>query len=104
MSRAYTKEEAREMLLDQIRNISEYWSKVDNSSVKDKCDGVAFSILNIFDGCSGGFSCAIDLSLSPHPDDKKFFIGEDENYFESGMIINDDCMLHELYFKEKTRN
>ena len=104
MSRAYTKEEAREFLLEQIRDIADYWSKAENSSVKDKCDWVAFSILNIFDGCSGGFGCAIDLSLSPHPDDKQYLIDEDENYFESGMVINDDCMLHELYFKEKTRN
>lgn len=100
MSRAHTKEEARELLLDQIREICDYWSKVESASIKDKCDGVAFSILNVFDGCSGGFGCALDISLSPHPDDKQYLIDEDENYFEYGMVINDDCMLHEFFYKK----
>lgn len=61
------------------------------------CDGVVFSILNIIDGMSGGFPCAIDLAMSPHPDDKDYYIGNEEQWIEQGQVINDDVMLHELF-------
>ena len=95
ISRPYTKKEVREKFLKQIRCIVDYWASQDDHSVKDCCDGVAFSILNIFDGTSGGLP-AFDIIPSPHPDDKAFSQEEGENWFEP-IVINDDCMLHELY-------
>lgn len=96
MSRAITKEEARETFLEQIKTIVDYWSELEQpKSVKDRCDGVAFSILAMIDGCSVGIP-ALDISISPHPDDKQYHIDNGENWYEDGMVINDDCLLHEI--------
>ena len=96
MSRAKTAEEVREEFLIHIREISNYWSSLPNRTDKERCDGVAFSILNIIDGCSSLPS--FDLLVSPHEDDKQYNIDEGEDYYEPKMMIN-DCMLHEIYYK-----
>ncbi|WYC18346.1 hypothetical protein [Citrobacter phage vB_CfrS_K1M] len=98
MSREYTKEEVREQFLAQVRHVYHYWANLPDKSDIDRCEGVAFSILNIIDGTSAALP-AFDLSVSPHPEDKDFLIGEGENYYKDKQVINDDCMLHELLFK-----
>ena len=97
--RAHTKEEMREMFLGQCRVIARYWSKTENNSPIDMCDGVVFSMLNLIDGMSGGFPAAISLVLEPHPDDKEYNISNKENWVEPGQIINDDLMLHDNYYE-----
>lgn len=96
MSRAKTAEEVRVELIEQIKCISSYWTNIPEKSDKDRCEGVAFSILNILDGCSS--LPAFDLLVSPHEDDKQFNIDEGKDYYEPKMMIN-DCMLHELFCK-----
>ena len=98
MSKSRSKEDMRDVFLSQVNCITHYWSTVDASERK-KLDGVAFSIMNIFDGTCGGFPCAVDLVLRPHEDDKQFNIDEGEDYVEDGMCINDDVCLHELIGK-----
>lgn len=66
-------------------------------TVEEKCEGVAFSILNIFDGTT--MLPSFDISLSPHPNDKEYCIENNENWYEPGMVIN-NCMLHELFVKK----
>jgi hypothetical protein len=98
MSRAYTAEEVREQLLAHIRHLARYWATIpDRQTPLERCEGLAFSILNIFDGTSS--LPAFDIVLSPHPDDKAFHQSEGENWYEPGMMIN-DCMLHELFYAE----
>ena len=97
-SKAYTKEEMREMFLYQCRAAAYYWSTVEDRTPREMCDGVVFSMLNIIDGMSGGFPAAISLMMEPHPDDKEYNISNDENWVEPGQIINDDVMLHEQYY------
>ncbi len=98
MSRAYTAEEVRAMFIGAARAMASYWATApDAGTVQERCEGVAFSLLNCIDGTSGSFPCALDLVLSPHPDDKAFHIDEGENYFEPGMVIN-DAMLHEMFY------
>ena len=63
----------------------------------EKCNGLAFSILNIFDGTSIELP-AMDIVLRPHEDDKEYLRGEGMDWFEDGMVIN-DCYLHELFYK-----
>jgi hypothetical protein len=100
VSRAKTAEEARAEFLDAIRQMTYYWAKVPQGmNVQERLDGLAFSILNILDGTSGTFSCAIDLVLRPHPDNKAFHQAEGENWYEDGMAIN-ECQLHELYYRQ----
>lgn len=99
MSKAYTKEEMREMFIHQCRATAHFWSRVEDRTPREMCDGVVFSMLNIIDGMSGGFPAAIDLVMQPHPDDKDYNISNDENWVEAGQIINDDGRLHDLYYK-----
>lgn len=98
MSRAKTAEEALVEFLDQIRVLADYWSNVEDHTVKERCHGVAFSILNIIDGSS----ClpAFDLVLRPHPDDREYCIEQDENWYEYGMLVN-HCTLHDQYYKKE---
>ena len=96
-ARAKTEQEVREQFLEYISHLVEYWSEQKNRTDKEKCNGLVFSILNIFDGTSSEFP-AMDVLLSPHPEDKAFHQKEGKNWFESGMMIN-NCMLHELWGK-----
>jgi hypothetical protein len=98
MTRPYTKEEMREMFLDVCRAYAHYWSRVEDRTPREMCDGLVFSMLNIIDGMSCGFPAAIDLRLEPHPTDKEYNISNDENWVEPGQVINDDVMLHEFYY------
>ena len=82
-----TPEDLRDELIDAIRNINRYWSKQDGTK-QDICDGVAFSILVLLDGCSSAMPCSFDLTAHVHPDD------EDQSY--EGVVISD--MLHEHYY------
>ena len=95
--RAFTVDEARTEFLKSIQVICQYWSKQNCDSALDMCNGVAFSILNIFDGTHAGIP-ALDILLSPHEDDKQYNIENGDNYYEHGMMIN-DCCLHELFYK-----
>jgi hypothetical protein len=99
MTKAYTKEEMRQMFLDQCRATAFFWSRVEDRTPREMCDGVVFSMLNIIDGTSGGFPAAISLQMEPHPDDKQYNIDNGEQWVEDGQIINDDVMLHDLYYK-----
>lgn len=101
MSQAKTKEEVREEFLRKVKTIVKFWATCKipepmRDTIEERCDGVAFSILNIFDGTSMGLP-AIDLALCPHEDDKAYYIERDENWYEPGMIINDDVHLHHEY-------
>lgn len=95
--RAKTAEEVQQEFLNHLHSLVRYWSELPDQTVEQKCDGLAFSILNIFDGTTVGLP-AMDIVLAPHPDDKAFNKGEGNNWYEPGMIIN-DCMLHELFVK-----
>jgi hypothetical protein len=99
MTKPYTKEEMRQMFLDLCRDTARFWSKVENRTPQEMCDGVVFSMLNIIDGTSSGFPAAISLQMEPHPDDKQYNIDNGEQWVENGQIINDDIMLHDLYYK-----
>lgn len=100
MSKAYTKEEMREMFLYQCRQTAHFWSRVEDRTPREMCDGVVFSILNIIDGMSMGFPAAISLMMDPHPNDKDYSIAEGEDWVEAGQIINDDVMLHDHYYNK----
>lgn len=95
MSKPYTEEEVREMFLDHIRHLCRYWARAERDSKKEMLEGLAFSILNIFDGTSG--LPAFDIVVRPHPDDKAYNESCDEDYFVDGQVIN-ECHLHEMFY------
>lgn len=104
--RAYTADEVQQMLLDHVRETAKYWAELPDTecatggkmTIQDRCEGVAFSILSILDGCSMNIP-AFDLVLSPHESDKANCMKNGENWFEPGMTI--DVMLHEHFYKSK---
>jgi hypothetical protein len=89
--------EVKDELLDHIRCVADYWARLPDKTPKERCDGVAFSILTMIDGCSGGMP-AFDLLVSPHEDDKKYNIDNGNDYYQPKMMIN-DCMLHDEFYK-----
>jgi hypothetical protein len=97
MSKAITKEEATDAFLDHCRTIVKYWAKQDkDSTVEEMISGAVFSVLTAIDGCSDLPS--MDLVLRPHPDDKQDYIDGGDNWVVDGMVINDDCMLHDNFY------
>jgi len=97
--RAFTEQEVITHFLDTVRATARYWAELPDKTPQERCDGVAFSILNIIDGTNMGHP-AMDLCLSPHPDDKAYCIANDMNWFEPGQCINGYDMLHELYYPQ----
>lgn len=94
--KAYTKEKARIMMLKHMQSVAEYWANLPNKTNIERCEGLLFSILVMFDGGSGLWP-AMNISMDPHPDDMEYHQSQGENWFEPDMVINDDCQLHELF-------
>lgn len=98
----YSTEEIREKVLEHIRILSRYWSEVEEGiEVKDRLEGLAFSILSMLDGVSSlpGFIVA----PYTHESDKDYHINNNEKYYpdNSNVLIKGDIAgcLHELYHK-----
>lgn len=99
MTTAYTPEEIREKMLNLMRVYAKSWAEYPNMTPQERCDGLAFSILGIFDGITGELP-AFDIVTAPHPDDKDYHIKNGNRYVEPGTIIN-DCHLHDEYYKKE---
>src|SRR5215216_6428595 len=97
--RAKTAEEVRLEMLEQMKIVAHYWATLPGKTAEERCDGVVFSILNIFDGSTMALP-AMNLVLAPHPDDKEFFQQEGRNWYPDQLMIN-DCQLHEEYCQLK---
>lgn len=95
MSTAYTKEQVQEMILGHLHNVANYWATQTGGTCKEKINGAMFSVLTMLDGSSD--LPAMDIILRPHPDDREYCLKGGENYFEDGMAINDDVMLHDMW-------
>ncbi|MFP0271508.1 hypothetical protein [Acinetobacter baumannii] len=97
MSKPIPKEMIRDELLGQFRNFARYWAQHKGTDL-EKCEGLVHSILTTIDG--RGVFPAIDLVIRPHPDDKQYHIDNGDDYIEDGTVINDDVLLHELFYKK----
>lgn len=90
-------EKAREQFMHQLAALAKYWADQTDQSPLDRCNGLAFSVLNLFDGTSMELP-AMDIVLRPHPDDEQFHKDEGTDWFVDGQVINED-MLHEQWHK-----
>ena len=99
-TRARTEDEVRRDFIEQLHCLVSYWIMVPDKTPREMCNGLAFSILNIFDGTTPGFP-AMDIVLRPHPSDKEYCQENDENWYEDGMVINEYCHLHDMYYKRR---
>ena len=99
-SRAKTKEEVVEELLDHIHGMITYWEKEDRRpDVRGKLEGLAFSILVALDGGSVDLP-PFDLIPETHPDDEEYLKSQGENWYES-VVINKNVQLHELFSRKR---
>lgn len=96
--RAYTKVEVREQLLDKMREYAHAWATIPEKTAEERCNGLCFSLMNIFDGTSVGIP-AFNLVTRPQPDAKAYDISHGRDHFAAGMAINDDVMLHDMYYE-----
>jgi hypothetical protein len=108
--RAWTKQEVREKFIEFVRSTASYWADLpDGGDIRRRCHGVGFSILSAIDGSNMSFPMMdltlkplkMEVAMNPHPDDKEYLIEEGSNYFEPGMVFNDDVHLHDLYYRKE---
>ena len=92
MSKKITKQELKEQFVQAAKDIAYHWAAVEDRTDKQRCDGVAYSILALIDGCV--HMPSMDLVMRPNPKAKEHLIGKDEDWVEEGMIINRDAYLH----------
>lgn len=80
-SRELTLEEVEDRFLQQVAATVRYWENENRApSVREKLEGLAFSLLVILDG-GAGFHPSCLVIPSPHPDDKQFAISQGENWY-----------------------
>lgn len=98
MSKAITEPELRENFLSFLRHRAHYWANVPNVSELERTQGMAHSMLVIFDGCSG--LPAFDIVVRPHEDDKQYCIDNEEDYYVDGMEIECGNLARQFYHME----
>jgi hypothetical protein len=99
--RAYTSEELRDKFLHEVRTIATYWAGLPDRdqatgkpmTVKDRCDGVAFSILSVLDGSTLEIP-GVDLVFQADEEDKQYHIENGENWIEPGTVVSDTLRYH----------
>lgn len=91
--RALTEQEVRELFLIQVRTMVRYWagehplSNVpENYTAIERCDGVAFSILAIIDGCDLNLP-AFSLTPLPAESDADYYRAHGENWYPDDIDI-----------------
>ena len=93
----------RDELLAHIRAMVGYWTKLpdldpitgDALTARDRCDGVAFSILSALDGCAG--LPAFDLVA-------RVYAEGDEEQTGPAEVVTISEMLHERYHRKGKRD
>ena len=89
--RAHTAEEAEKILIRHLMSYAKYWAELKDKTPEERCFGLLFSILVVFDGGSEGMP-SFDISPLPHDDDKEWSKDQGINWFEKGMVINTNQM------------
>jgi hypothetical protein len=78
-ARQFTTEEIRYKFIEHVQGLVQYWGKQEGSP-ESKLSGLAFSLLVLLDGGTGGFPRFI-VAPYPHPTDREFLKSEGENWF-----------------------
>ena len=72
-----------------MRLSAQYWSDLKGLTDKERCEGMAFSMLNIIDGSNGAFRGRIDLIAT---------MVDESGQEKPPIIINQDIRLHDNFF------
>lgn len=102
--REMTEEEMTERFIQHIWMLIDYWERESRTpGVRDKMEGVAFSILSFLDGSTLD-APAFDLVPMPHESDKDFHKEEGTNWWPDGGreallgVPRISDMLHERFY------
>ena len=95
MNNQYTNEESVSMFLDSVKVLASYWAKQDGTK-EEVCDGLAFSILSMIDGCAS--LPPIDLVFCVDDVDRKYALESGQKH-HGNEAFNSSVMLHEMYCK-----
>lgn len=106
MSKEFTEEEVREKFLRKVNRLVTYWLNENSQpDVKEKLEGLAFSILSMIDGSQLDLPGFI-LAPLPAEEDKDYCIENGEDYFPQNHSSNVKCDiaggLHELLHKYRS--
>lgn len=96
MSREYTKEECRDMLLDKIWELIHSWKTMETD--RDRMEGLAFTILAELDGESASLPTFI-VAPDPYPHDKTWRKEQDENWWPEGCDLGG--ILHDAFHSRR---
>ena len=86
--REWTAEEILTMFLKRVNEILTDWNARTGISDIEKGAGMMRDIFVLCDGNDPKFEARIDFVASPHPDDKAYYIENDENYYEEKTLIS----------------
>lgn len=87
-------------LFDSLWNIVNYWKNSESSKV-DSCEGVAFSILSLIDGCQI-FNEGYFIYPCSNMDNICYNINEGNNFRPLNQeCINNDTYLHEIFYSRR---
>ncbi len=84
--RPFTIEEMETLFLKKLADMRDYWMNLPDKTLKERMDGLIFSMLVIFDGEDGELP-AIDLKPSAHPSDKSYHQERGENWWRNNLNI-----------------
>jgi len=113
MCRQHTDEEMIDRFLSACESTLEYWLREERApTVREKMEGMLFSLLVMFDGCTDN-TPALDILPSPHPSDKEYCQENEENWWpqlpedyqdrEDFRPINANVSLHDLLCKRRQK-
>ena len=102
-ARVYTEDEIREKFLKHIWLLIQYWECLSKrEDVREKLEGLAFSILSMIDGSTYELPAFV-LAPMPHPEDKAYHQQRNENWFPQNHEADINCDiaggLHELFHR-----
>lgn len=101
MSKEISEKEMRENFLGHLRHLAQYWANQPDQTPLDRTQGMAHSILCIFDGCFGALP-AFDLVVRPHESDKQFCIDNEEDYYVDGMEIECGSLKNQFFHPDQS--
>ena len=107
-----SKKEVKEDFLNHVSLMVNYWEKVKidkDEDVKERLEGLAFSILVAIDGGAMALPSFI-LAPDPHEEDKDFHLKMEESYYPyngknaEGIRCNISGSLHDEFVREYSKN
>ena len=94
--KAWSREQAQQLYFGELADYVREWARVPGKTPIERCRGLVFSILAMFDGESGTLP-GVDLHVSPHESDKEYLRRQGRNWFEPDMVLNPQGELHDRW-------